>query len=1242
MRKNASPEEKENGNDNGNDNGKENEISNIPQATDYKKLSEIEHILLRPGMYIGSVKQVPSDEWILDLENRKMIKTQISLPQAVERLFLEVLSNAGDNVDRTRKLPKKMDLGTIDILMDEYIISITNGGAPMPVSKQEEYNVYVPELVFGTLRSSSNYDPEKERTGAGLNGLGVKLVNIFSEQFMVIVCDGIRKLKYTQVWNNNMLYRGDPIIEEYTGPSSVQVIYRLDFKRFGYTEYPQEAFHLFARHAADMSFNAKVPVTFNGVSLNLSDIRDYMSLYFGKDRNFIIHYEWPPDIQPPSKRSLVSGTRSGKNAHVLPILELCVVDTPDEGEIISFVNGMMTKDGGVHVNAVLKALSTSILSVFNSSSGKKREKKKDKKDKKEKEIKLTQTDVKQHLSFILTCRLVDPEFVGQTKSCLSSPTPRIVIPEKTLQPIAKWELIDRLYRALEAKQFRTLSKTDGKKRRHINLDKGEDANFAGGPNSHLCVLYAVEGGSAQGYAEVMIDLMPNGRDYNGIIPFKGKPLNVMNASIDKIKENKEFERLKKMLGLREGVDYTDDNNFKTLRYGHFVILADADDDGKHIIGLILNYFHCRFPSLLRRPLREDGSGFIMYLRTPIIRARKGSEVKKFYNQQQFEMWKQKTDIRSWTIKYYKGLGTSSDKDVADDFKEQKVVVCLYDDKAPENFRLAFDEKMADERKKWIARWKPIFDVEEVFYQPISDFIHKEFIQYSIADLHRSLPRLLDGLKVSQRKVLWATMLRWCIDGKPEKGFKKKLQEVKLANLGTFASEKTNYHHGPNCLTEVILSMTRDFVGTNNLPYFVKEGQFGTRKNGGKDAAAARYPNLYPQWWIPFIFKKEDVPLFEYVIDDGRPVEPVTFLPILPMQLINGSNGIGTGHSTIIPNHDPLSLCAWIKARIRGSALPEIIPWYRGFSGSISVVNRAEAPNDLPEKEDSDESDEEDSEEREPEPEVLVPEIEKPGEPRLSMVTQGIFYHEGNKIVVTELPIGKWPVKYRKWLESLLENKLISDFRSCSTTKDVYFEIYGFKGVPTHKDLRLHQSYGMTNMVLLSRNNQPVRYSTVADILEAFYQERLPFYEKRREYIISTLDKQMEQLNIKKIFISSVVSRQIDIMGRKKTDILSQLRKLYPQLPETQLKQLLTHTRASNFSADEIEELQKQIEKLQLTLDSYSKISASDLWLSDLEDFEIAYCKHYNCSLPDGSKPRRSVSIDTFVQVSPSEDEEDDT
>jgi DNA topoisomerase-2 len=499
--------------------------------------------------------------------------------------------------------------------MDKETISVRNGGIPIPVQIHPKEKMWAPQLIFGVLHSSSNYDKSKIRTECGRNGYGAKLTNIFSKQFMVTVGDPNNKKWYRQIWSENMTIRSEPEIKEnYDGEAFVEVVYKMDFKRFGYEHYPDEAFRLFARHAADMSFTGKVPVSFNGIKLNVQKSRDYAKLYLGEDavKKSVIYYQWAPGVKTVEKKGVKYATDNG----VVPMVEICAVDTPDQAINVSFVNGMWTRNGGVHADAAFKAVTKGVLDTVNGGS---------KGKKKPRSQKLYPNDVKRHVSMFVSCWLGDPKFDGQTKTALRSPTPKISIDEKILQPIMKWDLVNRLYAELEAKHFRASAKSDGKKIKTLTSDiKGEDANDAGTARSANCTLYVTEGKSAMGFAVTMLSLFEKGRDFIGLLPLKGKLLNVMNAPPMQIAENAEILEIKRMLGLRERVNYLLDENFQTLRYGHLMILADADTDGKHILGLVLNLFHCKYPSLLAR-------GYVKYLRTKIIDVKKGKQVIKFYS-----------------------------------------------------------------------------------------------------------------------------------------------------------------------------------------------------------------------------------------------------------------------------------------------------------------------------------------------------------------------------------------------------------------------------------------------------------------------------------------------------------------------------------------------------------------------------------------------------------------------------------
>ncbi len=1358
-------------------------------ANEYQRYSSTrEHIYNITDTYIGSDEKMTRSERVLNMETMTFNEEEITLPEGVENIFVEISSNAGDNV--ARSLRHGIDPGEVTIKMDSTMISVRNGGISITIEIHEKEKIRAPELIFGVINSSSNYDKTKIRTECGRNGYGAKLTNIFSEQFMITIGDPHNKKWYRQIWNKNMTIRSEPEIKNYDGESFVEVVYKMDFKRFGYECYPDEAFKLFSRHAADMSFTGKVPVSFNGIKLNVQNSINYAKLYLGNEivTKSIVFYQWAPGVKTVDKKGVLYAKYKG----VVPMVEICAVDTPDNAINVSFVNGKWTRNGGVHAEAAFKAIASGLLNTINGNNQKQKKSKK-------RSLKLNLGDIKRHVSMFVSCWIGDPKFDGQPKHALRSPTPKISINNKILQPIMKWDLINRLYAELEAKHYKASSKSDGKKKVYLSDLKGEDANLAGKAESLDCTLYITEGKSAMGFGVKMISLFDKGRDYIGLLPLKGKPLNVMNADNDQIWNNEEIADIKKMTGIKERVNYLLDENFNTLRYGHFMVLADSDNDGKHILGLILNLFYCRYPSLLAR-------GYVKYLRTKIVDVRKGNQMLKFYTNHQYEVWQKNTpNYKTWEHSYFKGLGSSEDSDIEDEFKSPRIVQCFYDDLSPMTFQLAFHKKLADQRKDWIRNWQPDFTVEEMDIQPISSFINHEFIQFSIADVARSIPRFMDGLKLGQRKIIWGSMKKW----KATVGTSK-AKKIKVGNLSSYVSSETGYHHGEKCLSDTIVKMVHDFVGTNNLPYFCPNGQFGcvdpktpillwngktelaeninigtilvgddgkkrtvsnivsgiddmyeitqtygdtyivnsihiltliipshkkiilkpwsevmyyynrsskrvevisesheylyetqktipddniidiplneylnlsqyqknflygfkknskylskitvrkiykgkycgwnidgnerflladstvthnTRNMLGKDASQPRYTHTKPKWWWRLVFKKEDQHILKIIIDEGEDCEPVTLLPIIPLHLINGTNGIGTGHSTFIPNHNPLDICAWITAKLNNYQLPSVIPWYRDFIGNISI-NEKGYKNKLKNKDDptliitdtndyiDDDTDDED---------VLggdTVEINK--YTKYTMVTTGKFDVTGNKrkkITVTELPIGRSMHDYDIWLGTQREAKNISGFKNYSKAHTVLFEINGMKN-PTMKKLRLIRSYGMSNMVLLDMNNRPIKYGSTIEIMESFYALRLPYYQLRKDNILQNTKDKIEILNNKIKFIIAVINGYNLIKENSKTTIEEAVNKgfilsmglskknIIPQMKQLGFPlDLLKQVTLYQCTQEELELARKELDNMKQNMIEKNKITPQQMWQNDLDLFVAAYCKEYKC------------------------------
>jgi len=1222
-------------------------------VSDYTSMQGPEHVYNKPNMYIGSIVPSTYQTFTFNISTQMMEDRTFEYIAGVERLYLEILTNASDHVGDSRRAG--MDPGRIEITIKEGWITIKNYGITMPVKIRPQDGVYVPQAAFGQLMTGTNLDNGKTRHGIGTNGIGSKATNIFSKVFHITVHDPINKLLYNQTWRENMTICEPPVITPHKGKeSSVQVSYFLDFVKFGWRVpstltvgnevigmggYPSETYPLFLRHAIDISFNAKVGVVFNGVLYNFPTLKQYAALYFGAEavKSSIIHYQWPEGTEVVQKRK---GHSMSKDTTVIPEVELLAMDTPDNGFNVSFVNCMMTRNGGVHLDAAVHAVVDSTVKEINDKLllNLKKQKKSELTTAEKRGLCINIADVKPHISILLSVHVQNPNLDAQTKTKLESPKINISVSEDNLKTIMKWRLMDRLFATVEAKQFNNSSKTDGKKRGRVLGTKGIDANYAGTKDSDKCTLLISEGSSGSEYSETIIELNPTKRDYIGVMPMKGKGLNVMNAHAIKIDKNKEIANLKKMLGLCEGVDYRDPKAFATLRYGKLLIMADSDVDGKHIIGLIINFFHCRFPSLLAR-------GFVMHYRSPIIRVFNVTtrQEHKFFFKGDYDSWATNIpDIvnkKKWRVRYLKGLGGSKDADIVDDMKSMKTIQCVYDDAAPANIRLIFDRKLSEQRKKWIALWNPLMGIQDIAMQPISTFFQEEFILFATGNNLRALPRLEDGFVESRRKIIYTAQDHWTVRrDKKEDDY----EPYKVGGLGPSVIKATTYEHGESNLTGVITGMAQDFVGANNIPWFTKNGQLGSRYNGGI-AAAARYVFVAPRDLWPYILRIEDEPILHFLESEGQAIEPETYYPLIPMILVNGIEAIGWAWSSYIPHYDPLTLIDYLKAKINKTAVPQLIPWYRGFNGLVTIVERESKSKSAPAStttstttsasssvpspitpssaalfdiisrvkatsepstsdDDEDEVMEEALNDEEADDIVLLNTAQK-----ISMRTLGSFHvREDGVIVVTELPIGRWPHAYHIWLEGLQEKKIISKFTD-NTAKDspIYFEIFDFKEKPTYKNLRLQRTYGMCNMIMLDKQNKPKNYGTAQNIIEHFYIERLEAYRKRKVHTISDMERKMHVLDERIRFVTAVVNKQIKVLDADEET------ETFPVMDQLGLsRDLLEHTSGRSFTKQRIDKLMKEKGAILEKLEEIKRTPETTIYLRELEELEKMYIKIY--------------------------------
>lgn len=552
----------------------------------------------------------------------------------------------------------------------------------------------------------------------------------------------------------------------------------------------------------------------------------------------------------------------------------------------------------------------------------------------------------------------------------------------------KSDIVTEIINVFKFAQNKKLKNTGGKKRKKLTgIAKLDDANFAGTAKSKDCTLIITEGDSAKSLA--MAGLSVVGRDYYGVFPLRGKPLNVRDASKTAIMNNEEIRNLVDIMGLKYEMNY-DETTIKNLRYGHLMIMADQDTDGSHIKGLIINFLHNFWPTLL------DVPGFLQQFITPIVKASKGKQVKTFFNIPEYEQWLETTgnNGKGWTIKYYKGLGTSTSAEAKEYFSHLDTHEINFDKLStdrpqaldeldtilPDNVEsgsdlidMVFRKNRVEDRKKWLeTKVSPetFLDYSIVVKEDgvkFSDFINKEYILFSQYDNVRSIPHFMDGFKPSQRKVLYG-----CLKRKLTKG------EIKVAQLTGYVAEHSAYHHGEASLQGTIVVMASNYCGSNNINLLTPSGQFGTRRMGGKDAASARYIFTKLEPITRAIFHPDDDKLLNYLKDDGNSIEPVNYVPVIPMILVNGADGIGSGWSSSIPNYNPRDIIANLRRMINGEDVERMYPCFYGFTGEI--VEKSPGKFNVKGK------------------------IERTGD---------------DTLLITELPVKRWTQDYKEMLEKMI-------------------------------------------------------------------------------------------------------------------------------------------------------------------------------------------------------------------------------
>jgi len=1148
-------------------------------ANKYQQKTDKQHILDNPDTYIGSVENVDSFMWILKDSGDKIVEKNINYVPALFKLFDEGIVNCRDHVIRmqqalTDNIPNTIPVSYIDIsIQEDGTITMVNDGNGIDIAQHPEYNIWIPELIFGHLRTSTNYDKTEKKIVGGKNGFGFKLVLIWSTYGYIETVDHVRGLKYTQEFKNNLDEIGKPSITKCKSKPYTKIVFKPDYARLGLgaSNLTPDTIALLRKRVFDVAAitDKSIKVKYNSIPIPVKNFQQYVDMYIGEKDDVKRVYE-----------------EAG------PRWEYAVALSPTHEFIqVSFVNGIHTAKGGKHVEYILNQITRKLVAYIE----------------KKKKVIVNANSIKEQLILFLRCDIENPSFDSQTKDFMNTPSAKFgstsSVSDKFIDKLAKMGVMDAACALTEVKENKAAKKTDGAKTKSIRgIPKLIDANWAGTEKSAQCIIIFCEGDSAK--AGIVSGLSSEDRNTIGVYPMKGKILNVRGEQVKRIAENKEIAEIKKILGLETGKEYkTAQDVSKSLRYGRVLFMTDQDLDGSHIKGLCINLFQSEWSSLSQIP------GFIGFMNTPILKARKGVQELIFYSEGEYQTWKEDNDSKGWKIKYYKGLGTSTSKEFKEYFAQKKLVGFEHSGQiSDDTIDMVFNKKRADDRKEWLGGYnrESYLDTTKELV-PYEEFINKELIHFSKYDCDRSIPNLMDGLKISLRKILFSA-------------FKKNLNtEIKVAQFSGYVSEHSGYHHGEASLNGAIVHMAQNFVGSNNINLLMPNGQFGTRLQGGKDSASERYIFTQLNKLTRIIFPDADDKILKYLNDDGLPVEPLYYAPIIPMILVNGTKGIGTGFSTDIMCYNPMEIIQYLRQKLASSETPppvqEFMPYYEGFTGSISKISDNK------------------------------------------FLVKGKYEKVGpDKIRIVELPIGTWLDDYKEYLEQLTESvdkagkkitPVIKDYDDMSSDTIIDFIITLQKGLldelestvsengcnGLEKMFKLFTTNTTTNMHLFDAEDKLKKYENVCEIIDDYFDTRLQMYQVRKNYLIMAITEELVLLSNKVKYIKEVLEGTVDLRRKKKDEVSAMLlEKGYNVIDEDSDFKYLTKLPMDSVSQENVEKLENDHQNKMVELDNVKATTIQQMWLKELVVLETEYLHYKELRSRVSSPTKKTAKVVAKVMV----------
>jgi DNA topoisomerase II len=1134
----------------------------MPKVKKVVSESTLTHLRRKPDNYVGPNTITTKDVFLV--QDEKIVRKTIDdWNEPLIHCFKELIDNAADNIAREWAKPQSY----IKIDVNEKGIKVTNDGMPIPVrqeivelpneitKKTEKHKLWRTQALFNYFRTGTNSGNGDDDAAIGTNGIGTKAVLGLSKYAKISHGDPDSGKQLEIEYKNSMDEISEPKIKAYRPKSSFTTFYyEPDFEWFNKNPNKDEngkiigeiskisENHIGIMHAMSISlaYITGCRVVFNGKTTKINTLKKLGETYFGERKSMEL---------------------TNSNGDKVLIMEQSLQEMEEYGiRQLSFVNGTMTRLGGIHVNSNANLIGKVLAEAYGSP--------------------LKEIDAKKFFIYIVNYTIKgDVEWNGQTKSALKSTKKRlqrIDVAKKDFTKCKKWKLWDEISIFLDGKTNRDANKgVKNTGNGYIGpLGKnGNDAFYAGNKDLEKrkkCELYIAEGHSAKSLIDVGANYR-GGNDYIGVLAIRGKINNVKKMKRSDQKDKKFLALIRKLMGLQMGCKYETQKECDTLRYGRLIVAADKDLDGYHIRALLYCFIETEHFGLIE-------NGIVTFLETPVIKTNLGKQVHRFYLREDFEDWLETLDSNKKTkaIKnreFIKGLGGNDGPNDAkfifkDNFFTGKLLFKKAKDRDYMEMFLGGDR--VDEKKKFM--YETFYNKEWIHLPKKGDMTFSDFIEhiYTLTideQVRRAVPCVYDGLIESKKEIVW-TALKFLKEKNGTENFS-----------GTVWKESA-YDHGPQNIPPTVIKMTQNIVGKNNMPIFVGHGIFGNRYQHTEDnhgAAAPRYTKVSLQPIMSTIFRKDDDPILEYKSKDGVISSPEHFLPIIPFFAVNGESAPANTWSTKCPAYNPEDLVAWVRwwisENFKGSPtypVVEMVPWYRGFKGTVEKS-------------------------------------------KTGWVTKGSYEEvDKNTWKINEIAAGCWGVQLQIALEKMADEKRIEKprvFNLDSNTINAIVKRKGTSGISIEKNLKsvLEHGISMSNVTFIHADGPQTR-NNIEDHLDEYCRGRYEGYRKRRKYKIKQLESDIKAKQEKIRYIYLVLDGTINFKKIKDREHLIEI------LEEHKFYEIngwdyicnMTHLTTSKRS---IERLEKEVENVKKLLEYYKGSKPWKIWLDELEEFEVEYSKY---------------------------------